>query len=160
MVAGKATIDLSGLGAGARSLQARYVPSDALRSTGSESAVAAEAPVGGSVPATLALTMGAPASFGAFMPGVAREYTAPTTATVVSTAGDAALAVSEPGRLTNGAFTLAAPLQVEFGKTTWTAPVSNETVPVTFKQAIGASEPLRTGQYSKTLTFTLSTTNP
>ena len=31
---------------------------------------------------------------------------------------------------------------------------------VTFKQAIGANEPLRTGSYSKTLTFTLGTTNP
>ena len=43
---------------------------------------------------------------------------------------------------------------------TWTAPISNESVTVTFKQAIGANEPLRTGSYSKTLTFTLSTTNP
>ena len=34
---------------------------------------------GGTVPATLALTMGTPASFGAFTPGVAREYTATTT---------------------------------------------------------------------------------
>ena len=31
---------------------------------------------------------------------------------------------------------------------------------ITFSQAIGANEPLRTGTYSKTLTFTLSTTNP
>ena len=30
----------------------------------------------------------------------------------------------------------------------------------TFTQPIGASEPLRTGTYSKTLTFTLSTTAP
>ena len=40
--------------------------------------------VGGSVPATLALTMGAPAQFGAFTPGIAKEYTATTTATVIS----------------------------------------------------------------------------
>ena len=33
------------------------------------------------MPATLSLTMGASASFGAFLPGVAREYTATTTAT-------------------------------------------------------------------------------
>ena len=31
---------------------------------------------------------------------------------------------------------------------------------MTFSQAIGANEPLRTGSYSKTLTFTLSTTTP
>jgi hypothetical protein len=33
-------------------------------------------------------------------------------------------------------------------------------VTVAFKQAIGSGDPLRTGTYSKTLTFTLSTTNP
>ena len=38
---------------------------------------------GGSVPATLSLTLGAPASFGAFTPGVARDYIASTTATVI-----------------------------------------------------------------------------
>ena len=53
-----------------------------------------EAPVGGTVPATLSLTLGAPATFGAFTPGVAKEYTASTTANVISTAGDAALTVS------------------------------------------------------------------
>ena len=38
--------------------------------------------VGGSVPATLALTLGAPATFGAFTPGVARTYTASTRMTL------------------------------------------------------------------------------
>ena len=32
--------------------------------------------VGGTVPATLSLTLGAPATFGAFTPGVARTYEA------------------------------------------------------------------------------------
>ena len=49
------------------------------------------------------------------MPGVERDYTASTTATVISTAGDAALTVSEPGKLINGAFSLASPLEVSFG---------------------------------------------
>jgi hypothetical protein len=120
----------------------------------------AEAPVGGTVPATLGLSLGAPASFGAFTPGVTKEYTAATTANVISTAGDAALSVSAPGHLTNGAFSLAEPLRVELSKTSWTAPVSNDTVDVGFKQLIKANDPLRTGSYSKTLTFTLSTTNP
>ena len=31
---------------------------------------------------------------------------------------------------------------------------------IAFKQLIKATDPLRTGAYSKTLTFTLSTTNP
>lgn len=123
-----------------------------------------EGTVGGSVPATLALTLGAPATFGAFTPGVDAEYTASTDATVISTAGDATLSVadtgSNPGYLTNGAFTLAKPLQGLGVVKTWTAPTSNEKVPVTFKQAIGKTDALRTGTYSKTLTFTLSTTNP
>ena len=40
--------------------------------------------VGGTVPATLSLTLGAPATFGAFTPGVAKDYTASTTANVIS----------------------------------------------------------------------------
>ena len=42
----------------------------------------------------------------------------------------------------------------------WAAPVSNDPVTVTFNQAIGANEPLKAGAYTKTLTFTLSTTTP
>ena len=63
-----------------------------------------------------------PASFGAFTPGVAKDYTATTTATVISTAGDAALTVSDPGHLMNGTFALPEPLQVSFSKSAWTAP--------------------------------------
>ncbi|WP_053225640.1 family 16 glycoside hydrolase [Solirubrobacter soli] len=128
--------------------------------------VAAQATSGaaGTVPATLALTLGAPASFGPFTPGVPKTYTAQTTATIVSTAGDATLNVSDPDtvapmRLKNGTFTLAQPLMTNLPKT-WSGPVSNEVTTITFSQAIGGNEPLRTGSYSKTLTFTLSTTNP
>ena len=113
-----------------------------------------------SVPATLSLTLGTPASFGSFTPGVTQEYTASTTASVISSAGDATLTVGDPGHLVNGAFTLPEPLQVAFSKSTWTAPVSNEGVGVTFKQLIKNTDPLRTGTYSKTLTFTLATTMP
>jgi hypothetical protein len=42
---------------------------------------------------------------------------------------------------------------------TYGGPVSGSAV-VTFKQAIAATDALRTGSYSKTLTFTLSTTTP
>jgi X-Pro dipeptidyl-peptidase len=121
---------------------------------------AAEQPVGGTVLATLSLSLGAAATFEPFQAGVAKDYTATTSATVISTAGDAQLSVSEPGRLTNGAFSLAEPLRVEFSKAAWTGPVSNESVDVTFKQLIKATDPLRTGTYAKTVTFTLATTNP
>ena len=117
--------------------------------------------VGGTVQATLSLTLGAPATFGAFTPGLAKEYTAQTSANVISTAGDAALSVTpSPAYLANGTFTLPEPLQVAFSKSSWTAPVSNEKVDITFKQQIKANDALRTGAYSKTLTFTLSTTTP
>jgi hypothetical protein len=140
---------------------------------------------GGTVPATLALTLGTAPTFGAFVPGVANEYTATTTATVVSTAGNGALTVADPsstntGKLVNGAFSLASPLMASATSPvgtaatggavggssaptsllTYSAPVSNDQAAVTFKQAIGANEALRTGTYSKTLTFTLSTTAP
>ena len=72
--------------------------------------------VGGSVPATLSLTLGQPASFGNFAPGTARDYLASTTATVISTAGDATLSVADPssvqtGHLVNGTFFLPQALQ-------------------------------------------------
>jgi hypothetical protein len=116
--------------------------------------------VGGNVPATLSLTLAGPASFGPFTPGVDKSYTAVTSAKVISSAADAALSVSDPGHLANGAFSLPEPLTIELSKTSWNGPVSNDSVGITFKQHIGANDALRTGSYSKTVTFTLSTTNP
>ncbi len=140
---------------------------------------------GGSVPATLSLTLGTPATFGAFTPGVARDYLASTTANVISTAGDATLSVADPsptntGKLVNGTFALPQTLQAN-GKrpsgaagayapvggsaspttlVTYDGPVSNESATIGFKQSIAANDALRTGAYGKTLTFTLSTTTP
>ena len=134
--------------------------------------------VGGSVPATLSLTLGAPINFGAFTPGVARTYNSSTTATVISTAGDATLSVvdpstNNPGKLVNGAFALALPVEARSGSAafaavsgtplalkTYAGPISNDQATLDFQQRIGATDPLRTGAYSKTLTYTLSTTNP
>ncbi|WP_053226437.1 phosphodiester glycosidase family protein [Solirubrobacter soli] len=121
--------------------------------------VSADAPVGGQVPATLALTLGGPASFGAFTPGVAKEYTASTTANVTSTAGDAALTASA-ATLANGAFKLAKPVVITPEKTAWTGPVTADAFAIAFKQSIDANDPLRTGAYSAAVTFTLSTTTP
>jgi hypothetical protein len=120
----------------------------------------AQGAAAGTVPATLALTLGPPATFGAFAPGVNRTYDASTTANVITTAGDTVLSVSDPGHLTNGAFSLTEPLQVSFSKSTWAAPASNDPVTISFKQAIKATDALRTGVYGRTLTFTLSTTTP
>jgi hypothetical protein len=141
--------------------------------------------VGGSVPATLGLSLGAPATFGAFTPGLAKDYAASMTANVVSTAGDALLSVADPsatatGHLVNGAFSLPSALQAKASSAAGTGgafanvggsaaptsllsysnPASNDAVTVAFQQHIGATDALRTGAYSKTLTFTLSTTTP
>jgi hypothetical protein len=137
----------------------------------------------GSVPATLSLAVGAPASFGAFTPGLAKTYTASTPASIVSTAGDALLSVTDPsttapGHLVNANFVLPAALQARarnaantgtafnpvsgtpLNLLTWSAPISNDTVTLDFAQPIAANDALRTGTYAKTLTFTLSTTTP
>ncbi len=141
--------------------------------------------IGGTVAPTLSLTLGTPAAFGAFVPGVGNTYTASTTANVISTAGDATLSVADPsatatGHLVNGPFALPSAVQAaatsalgagaglaNVGGTsaptsllTYSGPVSNDAVTLTFSQAIGANDALRTGSYSKTLTFTLSTTTP
>ncbi len=142
-------------------------------------ALCTQGTVGGTVPATLALTLGVPASFGAFTPGLAKDYSAFMTATVISTAADAALSVADPsstatGHLVNGAFSLPSTLQASAGGPladvggsaaptqlkTWSVPVSNDVATITFGQHIGGTDALRTGSYSKTLTFTLSTTTP
>ena len=132
------------------------------------------------MPATLALTLGAPAHVRHLRAGVTQDYTAATTATVTSTGADAALSVLDAsstatGRLANGTFALTDPLQVTANNgafaplrtdngpltlLTWNTPISATNVALGFKQHISASEGLRTGAYSKTLTFTLSTTAP
>lgn len=116
--------------------------------------------VAASVPATLSLALGTPADFGAFTPGQTKTYEARTDANVISTAGDAALNVSDPGHLANGAFALPEPLQVSLSRTRWSAPVANDAVAMRFSQLVKAGDALRTGTYAKTLTFTLSTTTP
>jgi hypothetical protein len=139
--------------------------------------------VGGSVPATLSLTVGQASTLGPFVPGIGADYQNSVPATVTSSAGDATLAVADAsttatGHLVNGAFSLPQALQVKATTvsapnanfaalgtsplvlTQWNAPVSLDTVTVSFKQPIGATDALRTGSYTKTLTFTLSTTTP
>jgi hypothetical protein len=136
--------------------------------------------VGMAVPATLSLALGTPPNLGAMTPGVGQDYLATTTGNVVSTAGDALISVSDPspthtGKLVNGSFFLPTTLQaMATGGTfadvggsasptplrSYGAPISNDQVTFTFKQRVNANDALRTGTYSKTLTFTLSTTQP
>ncbi len=143
--------------------------------------------VGGDVPSVLSLTIGSAGSFGSFTPAVARNYDATLGGAVVSTAGDATLSVTDPsslatGHLVNGSFALPTALTVRAANAANPAPAyaplsstagmpvtllsypgptaGSDSVTVGFRQAIGATDVLRSGSYSKTLTFTLSTTNP
>ncbi|HWK29883.1 MAG TPA: hypothetical protein VNS09_25165 [Solirubrobacter sp.] len=145
-------------------------------------------PVGGDTPATLILTLGPAAAFAPFTPALARDYTATTTATMTSTAANATLSVADAspvatGHLVNGAFALSSPLSASASPSagsggvaaaggpvggsanptelvTYDGPLGSEVATLTFKQPISGTEPLRTGAYGKTLTFTLSTTEP
>jgi subtilisin family serine protease len=134
--------------------------------------------VGGTVPATLSLSLGSFASFGQFTPGVTNTYTTTANATVTSTAGDATLSVVDPdtvhpGRLVNGQYAMTQPLKANakggpFGTVsnsplallTYGGPVTNDVVGIGLQQPVASTDPLRTGNYAKTLTFTLSTTTP
>ena len=151
-------------------------------STGS---VSTPGDVGGDVPFVLGLTLNGPVTLGPLLPGVAKDYTSTMTATVTSTAGDAALSVADPdtaqtGKLVNGTRALASPLQVmatnaahptgafapvggsanPVSLLTWSRATSLDAVTIAFKQSIASTETLRAGNYTKTLTFTLSTVTP
>jgi sugar phosphate isomerase/epimerase len=145
------------------------------------------ATVGGDVPSLLNLQLNsASASFGTFVPTIGRSYETALAATVTTTTGDAALSVSDtsttaPGHLVNGAFALPQPVNVRAGNSanqspayvplaestgaatpllTYTGPTNSDIVTLGLRQAIGAGDVLRSGTYSKSLTFTLATTAP
>jgi hypothetical protein len=59
-----------------------------------------------------------------------------------------------------GAFSDVGSAAAPLSPRTWPGPTSNENVDVNFSQVVNSNDPLRTGTYSKTLTFTLSTTSP
>jgi sugar phosphate isomerase/epimerase len=155
----------------------------AARSTGD-----ALGSVGGTVPSVLNLNVtNTGGSFGAFVPALARTYDTALAATATTTTGDATLSVTDwsttaPGHLVNGAFSLPQALQVRalaegdapttafqpLAETTgqlvdlrsWSSPMTSAPVTLGFRQGIGATDVLRAGTYSKTVTFTLSTTTP
>jgi len=128
----------------------------------------------------LALTIGAAPSLGTFMPGVTKDYTASTAATVTSSATAAALTVRDPsatatGHLVNGTAVMPQSLQVRaddgafaplsstgaaLAIKSWSTPVGARPVTLEFKQPVAAADSLLTGAYGKTLTFTLSATTP
>jgi sugar phosphate isomerase/epimerase len=142
--------------------------------------------VAGDVPSVLQLAIpSAGASLGTFVPAFARTYETAMAAVVTTTTGDATLTVTDPGvapgHLVNGSFSLPQVLQtravnaanpgtayVPLAETSgtptqllsWSGPVTSDPVTLGFRQSIGATDVLRSGSYSKALTFTLSTTTP
>lgn len=153
---------------------------DAPPSTGGTSQTL---PVSGTVGANaMSLTLGqASATLGTFLPGVAADYVASLSATVTST-GPATLSVVDPGAdagfLINGTAKLASALQARAGNTatpassystvsgtpatllSYASAVNSDAVTIGLKQAISATEPLTTGTYGKTLTFTVAAATP
>ena len=140
--------------------------------------------VGGDVPTALNLSIASTvASLGTFVPAVARNYDTSLAATVTTTTGDAALSVTDPdtanpGHLVNGTFSLPSALTARatsanqtnpayaavsgtpLSLLSWTGPTTSEPIQFGFRQAIGATDILRSGSYAKALTFTLATTQP
>src|SRR4051812_41021621 len=140
---GVATDDTLLWGFGLENLASRATRADVLKqglnSLGVTAYTNTTGGVNATVPATLGLTLGTPAAFGTFLPATDRTYTATTTADVVSSAADAALTVSDPGHLTNGAFALPDALQVDIAPGTWSEPVSHAASTITFRQHIGST---------------------
>jgi sugar phosphate isomerase/epimerase len=153
----------------------------AARSTGD-----AVETIGGDVPSVLQLAIPSNgASFGTFVPALGRNYETALAATVTTTTGNAALTITDPGvapgHLVNGSFSLPSvlnarainasnpgasfvPLAETSGEPTpllsWSGPTTADPVTLGFRQTIGSTDVLRAGTYSKSLTFTLSTTVP
>ena len=161
LVGGKATLPVPNATAPVKVLYSGDALYNASTATTTYSATSATGGVGGTVPATLSLTLGPAATFGPLVPGVPNVYTATTSANVISSAGDAALTVSDPGHLANGAFTLPQPLPgLDRAERVERPGVQRDRRRSRSGRPIGATDALRTGTYSRTLTFTLATTNP
>jgi hypothetical protein len=120
--------------------------------------------------------------FAGLIPGIQQTYQATVGAVVTSTAGNATLSAFDAsngtGRLSNGSFALANPIQLRatnaanpntgyqplsgnpLNLLSWNTWVSNDAVTIWLQQAIGANEALLAGSYGKLITFTLSTSTP
>ncbi len=142
---------------------------------------------GGTVAGQLALTLSsASPSFGTFAAGVGANYATSITAGVTTTAQNTSLTVADltgvgiAGHLFNSSgpgYSLASPVQVDGSSSAvgatgtpftnvsatqtpvvnYSQPVSNDNATIGFNQPIAATDPLRTGSYTTTLSFTLST---
>ncbi|MBE2314543.1 Ig-like domain repeat protein [Solirubrobacter sp. CPCC 204708] len=150
---------------------------------GTPTETSVDAEVSGIVPTVLGLTLNGPAAFPPFIPGVGTTYEATLGATITSSADKAELAVVDrtgvqPGRLVNGTYVLTDPLQVRALRAgqdnplwnpvsatpvrllAYPAYIASDQVTIAFRQTVRNNEALLAGEYTKTLTFTLSSTQP
>ena len=163
-------------------IEAIVTPTPTPTVTPTPTAVEEETTVSGTVPTVLGLVLDGTAAFPPFIPGVATEYQASISARITTSAATAELTVvdqgAQPGRLVNGTHALVNALEARATNATQPtaafAPISatplrlllyptyvaSDPVAIGFRQRIGATEPLWAGAYEKTLTFTLSTTQP
>ena len=142
--------------------------------------------VNGNTPSALTLTqLSTQPVLGTFTPGVSADYTGSMVIGATDTGTASQLTAYDPsatdtGHLVNGNLELAQPLKAgatDAANPTLTfapvgslasplvllneaAPLANDAIAVTFKQSIGATDPLGTGSYSKTILLTLTTTTP
>lgn len=138
----------------------------------------------GTVLSSLSLSVDSAApSLGVFVPGLGATYTATMTASITTTAPTSVLTIDDPtstatGHLVNGPSALVSPLRadatdpgqplgvfapLDAGPVTllsFAAPITGDPVTIGFQQAIGATEALRAGSYTKQLIMTLSTSTP
>ncbi|MBE2317684.1 ThuA domain-containing protein [Solirubrobacter sp. CPCC 204708] len=141
--------------------------------------VTAEGTVKAAVPASLGLSIGE-IRFDPFAPGVTATYQGRGTATVTSSWPATRLAVHDAsatntGRLVNGTSVIGRNMQVAdwFGNyqdvsnatnarvvALWSAPLASAAVPLNFRQSVLNTDALSAGEYTKTLTFTLSSPTP
>ena len=134
------------------------------------------------VPSTLGLTINGPLNLTPFVPGVTQAYTGTTTATVTSSWPTAQLSVYDPdpvnatnGRLINGTSIIPRDMEVltstaaysTIGNATaqdivatFATPVASAPATINIRQSIQNNDVLISGQYAKSLTFSLSTTTP
>jgi hypothetical protein len=131
---------------------------------------------------TLAATC-SPVVLGPFVPGKTHEYSNTCVLKATSTAAQSKLVAEDAspthtGHLVQGTYFLPEPLESKAASTqggiggvftslvapatllTYAKPFSEDEATVTFNQKIGLHDSLHTGTYSKTITLTLSTTEP
>ncbi len=143
--------------------------------------------VEGEVPRTLSLEESTctTVKLGEFLPGVPANYHNTCAVTATDTGGNGKLTAEDKeakgheGHLMNGSYFLPKALEAKAidaqslgggGALTslespvvllsWSAPFSADVITTTFNQPIAKTDGLRTGTYAKTITLTLSTTEP